>query len=584
MTFKMKRICYILALAAMSASAQNLSTEITVDRTIVPAERAAMRLNSVRPALLSTPVAPSRIGMTEYTEPGTVTRSSVVLAPAAWADTFAVSPYRGYVSGGYFPAYNLAVSAGYRLLQTADTRLGVWGQFDGLSYKHRPAPDAEKNTYKYNINAYGADFDHRFGSHGVLTVGAAYRFGSVQAPHEEYYDRRNINMADVRAAWYARAGRAGYHVDAELHTFGYKPKLNDGVVFDGPAPEGLYGTKGTELNFAASAGVIARLGERRAGHRAGLELKADMLSRPDALVLERGIYTLTGDEYFCPALAKGSTLGVISATPYYAFGGATGLNLRLGARIDISTGGDGKKFHIAPDVQASYSRSGFSIYARAGGGEVLNTQRTLSDFTPFFPVGWMYGRSHVPLTVDAGVNVGPFAGFGIGVFGGWARANDWLMPSLTSIYFSPVATMQPVDVKGFHAGIRAVYDYRSLLHVEASAEFAPQSATSGYYLWRDRAKSVVKASATVRPLERLELTLGYEFREGRACYTLYPVEGAERVGLGCVSDLSFGARYALTSALDIFARGDNLLGRRYSVLPGIASQGVHGLVGASFKF
>ena len=196
----------------------------------------------------------------------------------------------------------------------------------------------------------------------------------------------------------------------------------------------------------------------------------------------------------------------------------------------------------------------------------------------------MYGRSHVPLTVDAGVNVGPFAGFGIGVFGGWARANDWLMPSLTSIYFSPVATMQPVDVKGFHAGIRAVYDYRSLLHVEASAEFAPQSATSGYYLWRDRAKSVVKASATVRPLERLELTLGYEFREGRACYTLYPVEGAERVGLGCVSDLSFGARYALTSALDIFARGDNLLGRRYSVLPGIASQGVHGLVGASFKF
>lgn len=568
----------------MSASAQNLSTEITVDRTIVPAERAAMRLNSVRPALLSTPVAPSRIGMTEYTEPGTVTRSSVLLAPAAWADTFAVSPYRGYVAAGYFPAYNLAVSAGYRLLQTADTRLGVWGQFDGLSYKHRPAPGNEKHTYKNNTGAVGADFDHRFGTHGVLTAGAAYRFSAVQAPQEEYYDRRNFNIADVRAAWYARAGRAGYHVDAELHTFGYKPKFNDDVHLDGASPNSLFGTKGTELNFAAAAGVIARLGERRAGHRVGLELKADMLSRPDAMVLERGIYTLTGDEYLCPALAKGSTLGVISATPYYAFGGNAGFNLRLGARIDISTGGDGKKFHIAPDVQASYSAPGYSIYARAGGGEVLNTQRSLYDFTPFFPVGWMYGRSHVPLTVDAGVNVGPFAGFGIGVYGGWARANDWLMPSLTYIYFSPVATMQSVDVKGFHAGIRAAYDYRSLLHVEASAEFAPQTPSSGYYLWRDRAKSVVKASATVRPIERLELTLGYEFRESRACYTLDTTSDTGRVGLGCVSDLSFGAQYSLTHALDIFARGDNLLGRRYSVLPGIASQGVHGLVGVSYKF
>lgn len=581
----MKRLSYILLLAAASASAQSLSTEITVDRTIVPAERAASRLNSVRPAMLQARVSPVRIGMTEYTEPGTVTRSSYVLAPAAWADTFALSPYRGYVAGGYFPAYNLALSAGFRLLQTADTRLGVWGQFDGYSYKGSSEPDREKQTYRNNTGTVGVDFDHRFGANGVLTLGASYSYGNVLAPDIFSDDSRSINMADVRAAWYARAGRVGYHVDAQLQTFGYDFNYEDKVQPDGtPAARGAFDAKGTEINFAASAGIIARLGERKSGHRAGLEMKVDFLSRPDAYTVEEGVYTVTGNRYWGLLKTPGSTLGVISATPYYAFGGTSGLNARLGARIDIGTGGSDKKFHIAPDVQVSYSATGFSIYARAGGGEVLNTQRSLYEYTPFFPVGMMYERSHLPLSVDAGINVGPFEGFGIGVFGGWARANDWLMPALADMSGIGRSMFRAVDIKGFHAGVRATYDYRTLFSLKASAEFAPQDETSGYYMWRDRAKAVVKASATVRPIKPLELTLGYEFREGRACYAYAIDEKPARLSLGCASELSFGARYAVSSALDIFARGDNLLGRKYYVLPYVPSQGLHGLVGASFKF
>ena len=113
----MKKISYILLFAAFSAQAQKLSTEITVERTVVPAERAATRLNSVSPSIVPATVQDTRIDMAEYGQPGTLTRSSYLLAPAAWADTFALSPYRGYVSAGYFPVYNLGVSAGYRLLQ-----------------------------------------------------------------------------------------------------------------------------------------------------------------------------------------------------------------------------------------------------------------------------------------------------------------------------------------------------------------------------------------------------------------------------------------------------------------------------------
>ena len=56
----MKKISYILLFAAFSAQAQKLSTEITVERTVVPAERAAMRLNSVSPSIVPATVQDTR--------------------------------------------------------------------------------------------------------------------------------------------------------------------------------------------------------------------------------------------------------------------------------------------------------------------------------------------------------------------------------------------------------------------------------------------------------------------------------------------------------------------------------------------
>lgn len=346
-----------------------------------------------------------------------------------------------------------------------------------------------------------------------------------------------------------------------------------------PEPQLHLFDKGTETRFEANAGLITRLS---GSSRAGLELKADFLSRPDGMVIVPDF----DNKRWEIAGADGGTLGVMTATPYYAFGGDKGVNLRLGARLDISTGGKDKKFHVAPDVLASYAAKGFSIYARAGGGEVLNTQRSLYDYTPFFPAGWQYRRSHLPLTVDAGINVGPFAGFGIELFGGWARANNWLMPAFVAGLGGGYGdvTFLATDIKGTHAGVRASYSWRSMVDVKASVEFAPQKPGSGYYLWRDRAKMVLEASLAVRPVEKLEVNVGYELRADRAAYGYDGTEMPEAISLGDASLLSVSARYSITPALDVFARGDNLLGSDYYMLPGMRAQGLHGLVGASFKF
>ena len=115
-------------------------------------------------------------------------------------------------------------------------------------------------------------------------------------------------------------------------------------------------------------------------------------------------------------------------------------------------------------------------------------------------------------------------------------------------------------------------------------EFAPQKPGSGYYLWRDRAKMVLEASLAVRPVEKLEVNVGYELRADRAAYGYDGTEMPEAISLGDASLLSVSARYSITPALDVFTRGDNLLGSDYYMLPGVRAQGLHGLVGASFKF
>ena len=133
----------IAALAAtVAAGAKDLKTEITVDRTVVPVEREATRLGGISPVLMQPQTDFRRLTLVEYGEPSELTSSITPLEPASYGDTIPVTPYRGYASAGYFPAYNLGLSAGYRFINTSRTRLGAWMQFDGESYKTK-AEDVE---------------------------------------------------------------------------------------------------------------------------------------------------------------------------------------------------------------------------------------------------------------------------------------------------------------------------------------------------------------------------------------------------------------------------------------------------------
>lgn len=566
-----------LLAATLGASAKDLKTEITVDRTIVPVEREATRLGSLTPQLLSSPVKMRQLSLADYTDPAAITRTASTLDPAAYADTFALSPYRGYASLGYFPVFNLGASAGYKFIDNSRTRLGAWLQYDGCSYK--PYGDnASDGKYSDNTVTVGASLAQRVGSKSSFGARIGYTYSSIGLPDDFQNNSQNANIFDADLSWWSRPGLIGYRLTAGFSHFGYgEDNYFDKTIFS-DTPDRTLTVKAASENRFNFNGGLAFFGSS-VSPRGGIDVSADFVSRKNGIEMIGTSYQPISD----------GTLGIVSLTPYFTFHNGR-LHGRVGARVDLSVGGVGKKVHVAPDVMLDWNVANqFAIYATISGGEHLNTLRSLYDYCQFVGGIWQYQRSNVPITADLGFNIGPFTGFSAKIFGGYAKANDWLMPQFSSLGYQGSSTHQIIidqtnygayDLEGWHAGVGLSYDWRSIVKAEVTAETASNDIDKAYYLWRDRAKYVINASVEVRPISPLKIAVGYELRTDRHNYlsAISPIE------LKSLSNLTLGASYEISEKLTVFARGENLLNRHYNLVTDIQAQPLKGLLGLSYKF
>lgn len=577
------RICattltILAGIICAEAKDKDLKTEITVDRTIVPVEREAVRLGSLSPRLLSAPVNMRQLSLADYTDPAAITRSLSTLAPAAYADTFALSPYRGYASVGYFPIFNLGASAGYRFIDNARTRLGAWLQYDGYNYKPYADGDETSADGKYSDNtvSIGASLHQRVGSHSSLGAQLGYTHSAVGLPDNFTNHSQSADILDANLSWLSRSRLIGYRLAAGFSRFAYnKDCLIDFESLEIPMQS--YNIKApAENHFNFNAGV-AFFGSS-VSPRGGIDLSADFVSRSNGA---------DASETLKLSPISDKTLGVVSATPYFAFHSGR-IHGRIGARVDISVGGEGKKLHIAPDVMLDWNAANqLAIYLKLNGGEHLNTLRSLYDYCPYVAPIWQYGRSNIPVTADLGINIGPFSGFSAKIFGGYAQANDWLMPQLifTDVNAGITTTNYgSYDLKGWHAGVALAYDWQSKVKATLSAETASNDCDKAYYLWRDRAKYVINAGIEVRPISPLSIAIGYELRTGRHNYCGYPSQAENLLKLHSLSNLSLSASYRLTDAWTVSLRGENLLNHHYNLVTDIQARPIHALASISYKF
>lgn len=585
------------ALTAAAATAQNMSTQIVVERQIEPEYRQAVRPTGISPVALVPTVNAPRLSSAPYSALARLNSTMAFLEPAAWGDTLYTSPYRGYMSLGYLPSFNTAVSAGYTFIKTSDTRVSAFARYLGNKY-HAYRDDYEGLRQQMNLSHHdiqaGADAFHRLDRRNTLAATLGYAYGSTEMPELTRYNdvtaKQGAHRAYFTADWSHR-GKVAADAGASVRYFGFAKDVylwgasGGGVLFpEAPMSEALYNVHGdisaTSGRWTARLRASADWQHHSPRARVLYAVPASTEEDPNGAKFTYGQY-----DYHTNALYT------FTPSVEVRSGSFTGV---FGIRLDLSRGGLSKTFYVAPDVRLDWQISSrAALWARVGGGKVLNTLEGLYAYTPFMSGVFGYDMSSIPVTLDAGATLGPFSGFTFALEAGGATAHDWLMPAVannTNCY-------EMTKVAGIHYRAAVAWDALRWITAHASVEGASHSdaeddSDGGYYLWRDRARWQTNIGITLRPLQPLTVSVDWTLRTQRRAFELGGASIFDLgfmyhkgdVNLGNINDISASAAWQFNDRLAIQAQLTNLLCRRYYIIPGIASARLGGTVGVSYQF
>lgn len=561
-------------------SAQDLSKEITIEKDIVPQERQASRHN-VAPAVSLPQVTTKPLGMSENSSAVQVPGLLSALEPAQGESTIGNSPYRGYAGIGYFPHPIFGASAGYRVIANSSTTLDVYGQYNFLSYDATNAFDNEFN-YRKSALSIGAFANHKLNDFTTIKASVDYNIYNFTSPTADYTFNQRVNNFNIALGWVSKAGNLDYNIGARYGYFGFAhpDKMNILSQDDYEA---------TNENAISIFGGVALPTDDTS--KLGIDLDASFLSYSNDT---EWIYQPSSPLFYpmYQTIVDGYTRGAVSLLPHYDYR-TDNVDARIGVDASVAINSD-KTFSIAPDVHLAWRPTAtFGVWAKATGGQELNSYKSLFHDCWAMNPSMANQNSVVNYDLRLGISVGPIKGFAAKIYGGYAATDGWLMPS-TFAYSHHPHNFQPVDLKGWHLGASVAYDYKGIATLEVAYEMAPSDYDKGYYAWRDRAKRVLSASLSVKPIEKLQVALSYSLRQDRASYILTPVQTIinselllyknERYDLGDVNSLGIKASYAITKQLSAFVEVSNLLGEDWQDYYMTPTAPVNGLIGIGYKF
>lgn len=627
------KTAYILPLALLMVpaigAAQSLEKEITIDRDIVPEQRAAAR-PTVYPEVSIPKGRTINMRMEGNSIHSALSPLLFRFEPAATEPAFAPTPWRGYVDLGYFPTLDAALSAGYAILADEANSLNVWLQGDNRQYKGGPKAGAfEEEKFKSLDLAFGVDFAHRFGSYNTLRINAsgAYSKWNADASAFEYLDPVLNGSAGSQTPGTGGNVNVGQVVDdfmSDLHNF----RFNVGASFDGrysdhltyrigagfnrfangkfPQVEYVYFNEATGEHIqtvsapAASQSVIDFNGLIREqvndAAAVSLTVEGKVLHYNSFRTGEEAMYCLNKNMDMPVGESRNmAQIDVIPAVEYNS-GIFTG---RAGARFGISSK-SGKTFHVAPDVTLGLNPDAcFGVWVKLGGGVNTNTLEDMFQVSRYADTRLGYGFSNVAFTGQVGLRVGPFYGASLTLTADYAAANDWYMPMAVRDLKGNANIFMPEDLRTWKVGAKINWQYRRLLELDLSYEGTLGDGNKKSWLyWADRAKHVIGATATVHPIEPLDVCVGFTARMDRSNllfaqeyyfvndqdYYYYPKGEGASLDLGTLTNLWAGASYRFTPAFSVFARVDNILNNRNLGVFEVPAQGLTGLVGVAYKF
>lgn len=530
----LRHISILLGLGwAASAAGQDIVTEVVVERDIVNNAQPATRPAAPVPVLQLPSFVPEVLSTAAYATMADLQPMFTTMRPAAAVQTPQPGPWSGYVSAAYGPVYNAGIAAGYRLKPTSTSTLDLHGIFSGFHYGSS-ADDVD--GYTFNGVSLGADYRLGVGKRSTLTASLGYSGGSAASATHEAMMR---NAIDLNAAWASSTGGLTYSASV-------------GALID------IYGAcdmRGIDLPVRLNS-----FAQQRFDIKAGASLPFGEYSS-----------AALGIDYEMLHTGNLGTLGAAALHPSVTLGTASARAL-IGLNIGVLHSTSDTRLHLSPNIELSWLPTSYlTLKAAATGGVGLRSAADACAITPFWAGSPIHNVSDVPYDFTGTIIAGPARGFRAKIEGGYSHAKGVLVGGPDAVM--PVAV---IGLKGWHGELDLSYT-ASIWGVHASVALASSDMGwgKGYYQWHDGAARVVTAGGHVSPLEGLKIGLDYELRTGR--HTPWQ-------SLGAVSDLGLQATYRISAPLDVFLTLDNILGRRYDIVPTVESRGISGLAGVTYKF
>lgn len=557
----MKKILVIPFLFPLCASAQGLSTEVVVDRTVAVELPSVSPLAGVGPSFKLPVRNDRRLQATDYTETANYKPWLSIGDPSAYTGIAVPPDYRGYAWLGYFPIYNLGIGAGYKVLNSDIDRLDVAAMFTGASW-HGPHFLDKSTSQSFNTINLQADYSHTFSSGAKAYAMINYGHDGLRLPWfkalsedaaPQAFDRFNI------AGGIKRDGNINYSAEVYFRSFAVNDETYSGLTAFAGASDKLLSINGH---------IGAQLGER-----------SDLRFGVNAQHLSNKGFILSGMPRH---VDRGEWL--VDLNPVFRFSVAS-VDFRLGAHVDFSNPEEGSKFNFAPDAGILWHAGDkCSIYADFTGGKQFVSQRDAYNYSVFAPGCVAFESLWTKIDALAGFRIGSFDGFSADFHAGYSDSDNALVAGVVNWDgLNSTPSLISADISGWRVGTMLTYDYSDIVKASLGGDVYSHSNNRGYYRLHDNVRFTLSADVSVKVSEQLSAYASYRLRACRHAYYATPV-GQSRYQLGNVSDLGIGFNVKVDEQLGVFMRVDNLLCKRYQILPGIQSQRLHGLVGASFNF
>lgn len=503
---------------------------------------------------------------------------------------------RGFVDFNMGSYLNTNLHAGYYAVSDSVNTLLADLRFNASTlFRTHGVPDsyskpARKRLYDGTL---GLHYSRLIDTEGLLKASARYRAG-----YYNYYGTtvpleilplgaegvsvptQTVNEVNASVGYASTPSTIkGWHAEGSVNYLAYRRLYAPAVK--NSASKGDYETHlnlggGYAFNFAGYSAIA-------------LDAACDFLFYPDRRPEALGITDFQSRNY-----------GIINLRPAYRFA-KNELAIRAGLNITASYDAMGKEpgkhfaaLHLSPDAVIEYkSRSGVGILLSATGGVTPSTLQLGEEFCRY-QMPWLLSTTPVYTPIDArlAVNFGPFAGFTgeLGVryaaaknvpLGGWyqdylgAYVNNNLLSENMQFYLDPYS--RSANLHGFSFDLDLRYAYGTTVELAFNGNYTPQRGKLGIFNGFDRPRWIMSASAAVRPIRRLKVEVGYDYRGVRNCYLwsqgLVSRE-LEAYRLPDITNLNARITYSVLDNLDVYVKGDNLLNRYTQLLPGLQSEGI----------